>query len=152
MTSTGSVSSSTVSPSAALQINVSGTTVPGGALNQNSFLQLLATQLQYQNPLQPTSNTQFIAQLAQFSSLEQMTNVATGETKLQTGLATINSNTQLATAFSIMGDTATVQTGSGVTVSGIVSSVNTQSGAIMVTVGSESYPLQSIVSVTKPGL
>ncbi len=78
--------------------------------------------------------------------------MATGETQLQSGLATINSNTQLATAFSIMGDTVSVQTGSGTTVSGIVTSVNTQSGAIMVTVGSQSYPLQTIVSVTKPGL
>ncbi|OPG15674.1 flagellar hook capping FlgD N-terminal domain-containing protein [Ferroacidibacillus organovorans] len=152
MTAIGGVLSTSASSTTTLQVSTSGTVAPGGALNQNSFLQLLATQLQYQNPLQPTSNTQFIAQLAQFSSLEQMTNVATGETQLQSGLATINSNTQLATAFSIMGDTVSVQTGSGTTVSGIVTSVNTQSGAIMVTVGSQSYPLQTIVSVTKPGL
>jgi hypothetical protein len=41
-------------------------------LGKNDFLNLLATQMQYQNPLEPMSDTDFIAQLAQFSSLEQM--------------------------------------------------------------------------------
>jgi flagellar basal-body rod modification protein FlgD len=39
---------------------------------RNEFLQLLATQLQYQDPLNPLQNSEFVAQLAQFSSLEQL--------------------------------------------------------------------------------
>ena len=41
-------------------------------LGKNAFLQMLVTQLRYQDPLNPLSDTQFIAQLAQFSSLEQL--------------------------------------------------------------------------------
>lgn len=41
-------------------------------LDRQAFLQLLVTQLQYQDPLEPAKSTDFIAQLAQFSSLEQM--------------------------------------------------------------------------------
>ena len=41
-------------------------------LGKNEFLKLLAAQLQYQNPLEPAKDTEFIAQLAQFSSLQQM--------------------------------------------------------------------------------
>lgn len=41
-------------------------------LGKSDFLQLLAAQLQYQNPLEPMSDSDFVAQLAQFSSLEQM--------------------------------------------------------------------------------
>lgn len=45
-------------------------------LGKDAFLQLLVTQLRHQDPLDPQDNGEYIAQLAQFSSLEQMTNVA----------------------------------------------------------------------------
>ena len=44
-------------------------------LGRDAFLQLLVTQLQHQDPTQPQDDGQFIAQLAQFSSLEQLTNI-----------------------------------------------------------------------------
>ena len=46
-------------------------------LDKQAFLQLLVTQLQNQDPLDPQDNSSYIAELAQFSALEQMTNVAT---------------------------------------------------------------------------
>jgi flagellar basal-body rod modification protein FlgD len=45
------------------------------SLDKDAFLRLLTTQLQNQDPLNPTDSTEFTAQLAQFSSLEQMSNV-----------------------------------------------------------------------------
>ena len=45
-------------------------------LDKSSFLKLLIKQLEHQDPLQPVSDREFIAQMAQFSSLEQMQNVA----------------------------------------------------------------------------
>jgi flagellar basal-body rod modification protein FlgD len=57
----------------------SGATAASGAaagtdqLGRDAFLQLLTTQLAHQDPLQPQADTEFIAQLAQFSTLEQLT-------------------------------------------------------------------------------
>lgn len=48
----------------------------GDQLGKNEFLQLLVTQMQYQDPLQPMDNTEYISQLAQFSALEAMQNVS----------------------------------------------------------------------------
>jgi len=44
-------------------------------LDKHDFLRLLITQLEYQDPMQPMDNTEFVAQMAQFSSLEQMHNM-----------------------------------------------------------------------------
>lgn len=56
----------------------SAATAASSALDKDDFLQLLVVQLQNQDPLNPLDDKEFIAQLAQFSSLEQMTNVASG--------------------------------------------------------------------------
>ena len=45
------------------------------ALGRDAFLNLLVTQLRHQDPLQPQADGEFIAQLAQFSSLEQLTQI-----------------------------------------------------------------------------
>ncbi len=45
------------------------------SLDKDAFLQLLVAQMQYQDPLQPTSNTEYMAQLAQFSTVEELQNV-----------------------------------------------------------------------------
>ena len=45
-------------------------------ISKDTFLKLLVTQMQYQDPLDPMDNGEYLSQLAQFSALEQMTEVA----------------------------------------------------------------------------
>ena len=45
-------------------------------MDKDAFLQLLVAQMQYQDPLEPTSNTEYISQYAQFSQVEQIQNMA----------------------------------------------------------------------------
>ena len=47
----------------------------GSTLDKDAFLQLLVTQMKYQDPLEPTDNTEYVSQLATFSSLEEMQNM-----------------------------------------------------------------------------
>ena len=66
-------------------------------LGQDAFLQLLVTQLQQQDPLDPQDNEAFVAQLAQFSSLEQLTNANSALESLYLAMSSMNnaSMTQL---------------------------------------------------------
>ena len=57
-----------------------------GGLGREAFLQLLTTQLAHQDPTKPQDDGEFIAQLAQFSSLEQLTNIQQTLTGIATAL------------------------------------------------------------------
>ena len=81
-------------------------------LGKDDFLKLLLAQLANQDPTSPMENTQFIAQMAQFSSLEQMTNMSNEFTKLATML---NSSE----AVTVIGKTVDIDV-SGQLVSGVV--------------------------------
>lgn len=67
-----------ISPIATNSQTGAGKTSGSSELGRDDFLQLLVTKLQYQDPLNPMNDDDFIAQLAQFSSLEQMKNIADG--------------------------------------------------------------------------
>ena len=72
------------------------TTSEKNGMDKDAFLQLLVAQMQYQDPLQPTSNTEYIAQYAQFSQVEQIQNMA--------------ASTDLARASSLVGEHVYIKT------------------------------------------
>ncbi len=91
-------------------------------LGKDDFLKLLITQLQYQDPMEPMQDKDFIAQLAQFSSLEQMTNMSKG-------FETFGNSATATQAFAMTGnwvDYTDVSTGK--TITGRVESVSFENG------------------------
>jgi flagellar basal-body rod modification protein FlgD len=78
------------------------------ALGKDAFLQLLVTQLKNQNPLDPQDNSAFVAQLAQFSSLEGITTLNDSVTSLSSSYK----SSQALQASSLVGRSVVAQTGS----------------------------------------
>ena len=77
----------TPAPSAAAE-----SSTRANSLGSDAFLKLLVTQLQNQDPTSPQSNTEFIAQLATFSSLEQLTSINKAVTSMAQFLGDVNTN------------------------------------------------------------
>ncbi|MCQ2995498.1 flagellar hook assembly protein FlgD [Pseudomonas syringae group sp. J309-1] len=77
------------------------------ALGKDAFLQLLVTQMKNQNPLEPQDNGEFVAQLAQFSSLESMQNLTT----TVDGIAGLYQSSQALQASSLVGRSVVVNAG-----------------------------------------
>ncbi|MFP5259337.1 MAG: flagellar hook assembly protein FlgD [Acidobacteriota bacterium] len=97
MSYVSSLLASTSSSTASSTSSGSGTS----KLGMDAFLQLLVTQLQYQDPLSPMDDKEFVAELAQFSSVEQLTEINTGIEKL----STIGQEQQLLGAVNFIGKT-----------------------------------------------
>ena len=85
-------------------------------LDKDDFLKLLIVQLTNQDPTQPMEDKEFIAQMAQFSSLEQMVNMSNE-------LALVSSIATRGQAFSLLGKTVTINDGDN-TIQGIVEEVS----------------------------
>lgn len=107
-------------------------------LSQNDFLQLLVTQMQNQDPLDPQSDTQMAAEMAQFSALQENTSMAGSLSMLQ--------------ANSLVGSTVTLQIDSKTTTSGVVSGVMLGSassdGTPQIVVNGTAYDLSQVLSVS----
>lgn len=111
----------------------------GTTLGKEDFLKLLTMQLRYQDPLNPMDDKDFIGQMAQFSSLEQLTNVADSIDRL--GFAS-----QVTEAVGLIGHTVQWLKDGG-TASGTVDSVSIQDGAIHLRIGEDEITPSEVTGV-----
>ena len=116
--------------------------VPTQTLGQDDFLKLLVAQMSSQDPLNPQKDTDFIAQMAQFSTLEQ-------SKAMQTDLSALRSDQQMTRAGSLLGQTVTViPGGTSDPVTGVVSAVKTTSAGAQIVVNNTAYTLDQIALVS----
>jgi flagellar basal-body rod modification protein FlgD len=119
--------------------NAAKTKAPTNELGKDDFLKLLAAQLQYQNPMDPMDNTQFVSQMANFSSLEQITNLATAQANLTKTVTAQQSIALIGHTVSYVGSDDAVKTG-------VVKSVETAGGIPTLTIDGVSGVDPSYVS------
>ncbi|MBO8141050.1 MAG: flagellar hook capping protein [Firmicutes bacterium] len=117
----------------------------GGELGKDEFLRLLITQLRYQDPIDPVSDQEFLAQMAQFSALEQMNNVAAQLERLadfELRLGVLGQAVSLLNRTVVLNDPDT-----GGTVTGRVEAVKLEDGEPVVVVGGRRFSLTNLVEV-----
>lgn len=113
----------------------------GGALDKDAFLQLLVAQMQYQDPLEPTDNTEYISQLATFSQLEEMQN--------------LNQSLTEGSAYNLVGKYVFVkvtnnQTGETSYDHGMVEYVMRENGKVYISVNDSLYNIDDLDTVSDP--
>lgn len=113
-------------------------------LDKDAFLQLLVAQMKYQSPLAPADSNEFLAQAAQYASVEQLENMAKSQSELR-------SMQMVSVATDMVGREVTaLEPYSGDTFSGRVEGVRFGTEPILLVDGYE-IPLTSVVSVTADG-
>ena len=82
---------------------------PQQSLGKDDFLKILITQLKYQDPTSPMEDKEFIAQMAQFSTLEQMTSMASDFNRLTNLLTGSEANSALGRSVELVDNDRVVQ-------------------------------------------
>ncbi len=118
--------------------------VPSKTMGQTEFLSLLVTQMRNQDPLKPVSDTEFIAQMAQFTNLEQTKEMSLDVQKLRQSYA-------LTQGTGLLGKEVKVATGENedqVFTKGIVTDLEiNKDGDVSLIVNNQAYALDSVIAV-----
>ena len=129
--------------------------------DSNMFLNLMLQQLKNQDPTQPTDNTEWLSQLAQYSSLEQMTQMNTGLTNCMNYISAMykdmSMNAEITQTLSMVGKEVTItipdekDSSKTTEITGKVTEANFKDGTGKVKVNGEYYSISNITSIRESG-
>ncbi len=129
--------------------------------DSNMFLNLMLQQLKNQDPTQPTDNTEWLSQLAQYSSLEQMTQMNTGLTNCMNYISAMYKdmamNAEITQTLSMVGKEVTItipdekDSSKTTEITGKVTEANFKDGTGKVKVNGEYYSISNITSIRESG-
>jgi flagellar basal-body rod modification protein FlgD len=114
---------------------------PSSSMGKDDFLRLLVAQLKYQDPMKPMEDKDFMGQMAQFSSLEQINNLAQS-------MEGMRASNQVSQSVALIGHSVTyVDANTGLEATGVVDSVALAGGTIGVRVGGITIAPEAIQEV-----
>lgn len=111
-------------------------------VDKNGFLKLLAAELQNQDPMKSADTTQYVAQMAQFAALEQITNLNSSIEKLLQGQ-------KFEQGSLMIGSTVKIAADDGTAVTGVAESVKMTDGGVKITVGGKDYDIDRVSEVAQ---
>ena len=125
--------------------------------DSNMFLTLMLKQLENQDPTEPTDNTQWLSQLAQYSSLEQMTRMNSGLENCAKYISAMYDdmmlNSEINQTLSMIGKDVTLKipdendSSKFNTVTGTVTEASFESGSGQIKIGDKYYSIENVVSI-----
>lgn len=126
-------------------MNLTTTRTPKSELGKDDFLKLLTQQLKNQDPMNPMDDMQFISQMSEFSSLEQMVNM---NKSLENFMKTFSTNSQTQ-AMMFLGTTVTAQSADmDEPITGVVDMVGFKDGKPYLKIDDQAYNLEDVQLVS----
>jgi len=125
-------------------------TVQSSLADKDTFLKLLAAQLKYQDPMNPVDNSEFLAQTAQFTAVEQMTALADAtkanmfSNQMSQGVGMIGKTVTYQPPLDDAGNVPDQRTGS-------VSGVIVENGAVKLVVGADHVDVTQVIKIVENG-
>lgn len=111
-------------------------------INEQDFIKLFVSQLQFQDPMQPLDNSQFLTQLAQFVSIEQQSEEVSGINNL----LTLDSSDQ---SLGLLSHTVQVQNTDGSTTTGKVTGIQYTSNGVQMTISTATSNVVTNVNLSQ---
>ncbi|MCR4400092.1 MAG: flagellar hook capping protein [Syntrophomonadaceae bacterium] len=145
-----------ISGSAGTDTSASLSRAAQNTLGKDDFFKLLITELRYQDPLEPMEDREFIAQMASFSTLEQMQNMNAGLAALgasMTDFATTMMYTNcMQQALSVLGREVDYQAADGSVATGTVSAVSIVGGVPTLVIDGQKVDVGLVSAVRNPAV
>ena len=119
-------------------------------LDRDAFLQLLVTQMQHQDPLEPMDNSQMVSELAQFSSLEQMENLNSSFESLAGQFEVLTGSfdqLNFMSAQGLLGKYVEGVTSEGAITRGTVDSVALDGSIVVLSIEGERVPMPGVLAI-----
>jgi flagellar basal-body rod modification protein FlgD len=131
------------------QVNTSPTLAPTenkrGVLGKDDFLKILITQLQHQDPMEPLQDREFIAQMAQFSTVEQISNMAQYQKLTYESLAGLSSS--IGQLSGLIGKEVEWTSTDGSVQTGLVEGIRLKQGEAFAEVAGIQLPIGQIIRI-----
>ena len=122
--------------------STNATSLPNAGINEQNFIQLFVSELQFQDPMQPLDNSQFLTQLAQFVGIEQQSEEITGINNL----ATLDASDQ---TVALLSHTVQVSNADGSSTVGKVTGIQYSANGVQLTVTPSSGSVLTNVNLSQ---